>query len=317
MHPLHMPLTHFSESCRRLRVSFVFVAIAVILAGISVASGAPAAPASISQFDHVIVVVEENASYSDVVGGTSMPYLNSLISKYGLATSYYANTHPSIGNYFMMTTGTIVTNDDKFVSTVSVDNLVRQFLKDGKTWKSYAESIPSAGYLGGNRGLYLKRHNPFSYFSDVANDPSQAANIVPFSQFSRDLSSGLPNFSFIIPNAKNDAHDCPNGGSQCTEAEKLATADAWLKENIDPLVRSGAMANSLLVITFDEADPRDTTKGGGHIATVVISPKAKPSFQGSKPYQHQNLLRTIGDALHLSSVPGAGASAAPMREFFP
>ena len=53
---------------------------------------------------HVIVVVEENHDYSQVIGSSAMPYLNSLANQYGLATQYYANTHPSIGNYFMMTT---------------------------------------------------------------------------------------------------------------------------------------------------------------------------------------------------------------------
>ena len=46
---------------------------------------------------HVLVVVEENHSHASVIGNSSMPYLNSLASKYGLATQYYANTHPSIG----------------------------------------------------------------------------------------------------------------------------------------------------------------------------------------------------------------------------
>jgi len=43
---------------------------------------------------HVFVVMEENHSYSQVIGNSAMPYLNSLASKYGLATQYYANTHP-------------------------------------------------------------------------------------------------------------------------------------------------------------------------------------------------------------------------------
>ncbi len=56
----------------------------------------------------------ENADYNEVIGAGSMPYLNSLAQKYALATNYYANTHPSIGNYFMLTTGQILTNDDAF-----------------------------------------------------------------------------------------------------------------------------------------------------------------------------------------------------------
>src|SRR3989441_3998753 len=72
-----------------------------------------------------------------------MPYLNGLAQQYGLATQYYANTHPSIGNYFMMTVGTIITNDDSYGSVVTDDNVIRQLLAAGKTWKAYAEDLPS------------------------------------------------------------------------------------------------------------------------------------------------------------------------------
>jgi len=272
---------------------------------------------SVPQFSHVVVVVEENASYQDVIGSSAMPYLNSLASKYSLATSYYANVHPSIGNYFMMTTGTIPTNDDTFTGTVSVDNLVRQFQKDGKSWKSYAESLPSTGYLGGDSYPYLKRHVPFSYFSDVANSSSLAQNIVPFSSFASDVGSGsLPDFAFITPNAEDDAHDCPGGGSSCTLASRLTTADNWLKTKIAPLISSSAFSNTLLIITFDEADVSDVMHGGGHIATILISPKVKAGYQGSGMYQHENLERLIADALRLSAIPGAGSSAGTMSEFF-
>ena len=58
---------------------------------------------------HVFIVTEENHDYASVIGSSSMPYLNGLAQQYGLATQYYANTHPSIGNYFMMTVGDTVT----------------------------------------------------------------------------------------------------------------------------------------------------------------------------------------------------------------
>src|SRR5512146_615111 len=261
-----------------LPVTVVVFFFALACGGSSSMSGPstslPGSGNSVPQFSHVVVVVEENASYQDVIGSSAMPYLNSLASKYSLATSYYANAHPSIGNYFMMTTGTIPTNDDTFTGTVSVDNLLRQFQTDGKSWKSYAESLPSTGYLGGDAYPYLKRHVPFSYFSDVANSSALAQNIVPFSSFASDVSSGnLPNFSFVTPNAEDDAHDCPNGGSSCTLAIRLTAADNWLKANIGPLISSPAFANTLLVITFDEADISDISNGGGHIATILISPK--------------------------------------------
>src|SRR3984893_13663141 len=100
----------------------------------------PVPPGVVPQFGHVVLVVEENSSYSQVIGSADMPYLNSLATQFGLATQYFANTHPSIGNYFMLTTGQIVTNDDSFTSRVDVGNIVRELLASGKTWKSYAES---------------------------------------------------------------------------------------------------------------------------------------------------------------------------------
>src|ERR1700757_412735 len=146
----------------------------------------PAVPAS----SHVFLLVEENHSYSSVIGSSSMPYLNHLASRYGLETQYYANTHPSIGNYFMLTTGAIITNNDSMCSTISNDNIVRHLLTAGKTWKSYAESLPSVGYTGCGSGAYVKRHNPFAYFSDVANS-SEKNNLVPFTQFSKDRINGV------------------------------------------------------------------------------------------------------------------------------
>src|SRR5256885_15991078 len=80
--------------------------------GSSNTSSLPSSPDPSFTFGHVVLIVEENQSYSNVIGNASAPYLNSLASQYGLATEYYANTHPSIGNYFMLTTGKIETNDD-------------------------------------------------------------------------------------------------------------------------------------------------------------------------------------------------------------
>src|SRR5213075_2905071 len=93
-------------------------------------------------FGHVFIVLEENTNYTSVIGSSSMPYLNGLAQQYGLATQYYANTHPSIGNYFMMTVGKIITNDDSYSGVVSDDNIIRRLIAAGKTWKSYAEDLP-------------------------------------------------------------------------------------------------------------------------------------------------------------------------------
>jgi acid phosphatase len=246
-----------------------------------------------------------------------MPYLNSLASQYGLATNYYANAHPSIGNYFMLTTGQLVTTDDTFTGVVNADNLVRELIASGKTWKSYAESLPSVGYTGGDRYPYLERHNPFSYFSDVRNSSVQRQNLVPFTQFATDLgNSQLPVFSYIVPNAEHDAHDCPDGASNCTDSLKLSTADNWLKNNLGPLLSSPVFQkDGLLVIVFDEAATSDSSDGGGHVAMLVVGSAVKPAFQSSTLYQHQNTLRLLVNSTEAAAAPGSSATAGDMSEF--
>jgi hypothetical protein len=69
--------------------------------------------------------------YSQVIGNSSMPYLNSLARKYGFASSYYGDAHPSLPNYFMLTVGNTVTYSDSFTGTVSANNIVRQLLLAG------------------------------------------------------------------------------------------------------------------------------------------------------------------------------------------
>src|SRR6059058_4447450 len=143
-------------------------------------SGTGPPPPGGAQFTHVFLVTEENTDYADVIGNSSMPYLNGLMTKYGLATQYYANTHPSIGNYFELTCGQILTNDDSSSVIENVPNVVRSLVAAGKTWKAYAESLPSVGYLGGDTGQYARKHNTIALYSDVANDPNgQARNLVP------------------------------------------------------------------------------------------------------------------------------------------
>jgi phospholipase C len=276
------------------------------------------ATAQVPQSAHVVVVVEENHSYSQVIGNSSMPYLNSLANKYGLAVNYYGNTHPSIGNYFMLSTGKMITNDDRYTGTVTSNNLVRVALTSGVTWKSYAESLPWVGYTGGDRYPYSRHHNPFTYISEVVNSSSEKYNLVPFTRFAQDLANDtLPRFSFIIPNMHHNMHDCPTGMSSCTESQKAAAADYWLKTKIAPLLADSEFQKSgLLIITWDEGRKSDTAHGGGKVATVMIGPKVKRGYRSTKFYQEQNLLKTVVKALGGTSAPGAASTAAPMSDFF-
>jgi acid phosphatase len=263
---------------------------------------------------HVVMVMEENQTYSTVVGDTSnWPSLNSLIRNGALATKYYANVHPSIGNYFMLTTGQILTTNDNSTKVWNVDNIARRMLSAGVSFKIYAESIPYPGYLGGNTGLYLIRHQPFAMLSDIAGNQTVAdEHIVPFSQFATDLANGnLPAFSFIVPNIDDDAH---NGTPR--------QADSWLQTKVvSPLSNHSAFqpgGNGVLIVDFDEAADSDTTHGGGHVAAVFWGPAAKTGYTqtSSTVYQHQSMLRTVMQFLGLASPPAAASSAPAMTEFF-
>ncbi len=298
--------------------SAILVLFLVLLAqfGCGGSGGSPPPPQGFS-VTNVFVVVLENHSFSSVIGNTAMPYLNSLASSKAVAANYFANTHPSIGNYFMLTTGTIPTNDDNFSGTVSADNIVRELTASNKTWKGYFDSLPSVGYTGGDILPYVKHHNPFAYLTDVLDSSAQQANIVPATQLATDIASGqLPQFGFIVPNDYENGHQC-SPGIVCTDAVALGAADNWLHTNIDPLIKSAKFqASGLLFIVFDESVATDTAHGGGQVPVIVISPGARPAFQSTTFYQHQNLLKTVLTELGVNVAPGAAANASPMSDFF-
>lgn len=272
-------------------------------------------PATVPSSRTVFVVILENKNYADVVGSASMPYFNGLVAQGALATSYYADVHPSIGNYLMMTTGNIETTDDNFSGVISDDNLARELVTAGKSWKVYAESIPSVGYTGGDAVPYLRHHNPFSYFSDVQQTPSQAANMVPLSQLATDLSSGnLPNVAFVIPNAYDDGHSCAPSMT-CTTQQELVQTDNFLKGNLPAILSSSAFQGSgLMAVVWDESE-NDITNGGGKVAALFLGTNVKAGFQSTQTYQHQNLLRLICDSVG-AKAPGLGAAAKTIADIF-
>lgn len=299
-------------------------------------------PASVPTVQHVFVVVEENQSYDDVIGNPDMPYLNQLAAHGGLARQYYANTHPSINNYFYLTAGRKGTglpgfSADLFKGTVGGANVASILSSHGKTWKSYAEDLPSAGYVGDNQGLYAKRHNPFVYFKSVLGDkaPSgqnQRDQVVPFQKFTEDWRAGhLPEYSFIIPNLLNDAHTNPrtHKGAACRDPESLRQADHWLEQNLKPVVETESFRrDSLLIVVFDEAcdqgkkaDSHLTVNqshgGGGRIPVVLVG--AGIPVEGCVSdtlFHHESVLRLSLKALGIKEFPGSAASATDMDEFF-
>ncbi len=272
---------------------------------------------------HVYIVAEENRSYEEIVGSRNMPYLNSLLARGATATEFYANEHGSLENYFWVTAGQRITHDNSTTLTFNVDNIERHLLTNGMTFKSYAQSLPFAGFTGLFSGAYLKRHAPLIYFTDMA-DSSLIRNHDSTTVMAGDIANRtLPDFAFITPDGDHDMHNCA-----ATPAPCLQTADTWLKENIGPLLASPPFqpgGDGLLIIWADEADLGTDNRCsatvpsgcGGRILVAMIGPQVKAGFKSVTTYHHQSVLRTMLEALGTTAnFPGAAETAQDMAEFF-
>src|SRR5437762_4405140 len=272
----------------------------------------PPAPA-VPSFSHVFVIVMENHESGSIIGSSAAPYINGLANSYGLATNYYAASHPSLPNYLALTAGsTFGVASDCTTCYVSATNIADQVEASGRSWKAYMEDMPSPCYLGASAGNYAMKHNPFLYYTDIRNNAARcAAHVVPFTQLGVDMGSGqVPNFVWITPNMCNDTHDCP-----------VSTGDAWLGSVVPRIIASAAFRNGgLLVITWDEGSSNASCCGdawGGHVAALGISPKSIAGARSSIAENHYSLLRTVEDGFGLGHLGAAGwSSSVPMREYF-
>ena len=265
---------------------------------------------------HVVVVALENHSYSAVVGSSAMPYLNSLISEGALATNAFANVHNSIGDYFMVTTGALVSTNPGFAGTYGGANLARLLNAQGLTWKVYAQSLPSAGFLGSTSGAYVKWHNPFAYFTDVVGSAAQKARIVPMAQLAADTAANtLPNFSFIVPDNNHNGHNCPTSAA-CTDFDVKHSADLFLQQHLPALINTPEFqTDGVLIIWWDEGVTGDNANVGGHVELNFFGPHVKAGYRTARFGLHQAVLRTITDAMGLAA-PNGAASVAGFSDVF-
>ena len=260
---------------------------------------------------HVVLVVEENHRYHEVYPH-GMPWLVAMGNGYGFASNYHANVAGSALNYFWLSSGS---SEKEFgchgwgcEKPITSNNIFRILNQAARSWKIYAESLPSVGWINGDSGAYVKRHNPAVWYADIINNPSEQQKVVPFTEFSIDLAQDqLPNYSIVIPDINHDAHD-----------GTLLEADNWLQVNIGPLLDHPDFkvgGNGLLIVTFDECDAA-VGACPQEVYTAVIGPNVKRGTQSHTLYRHENTLRTILHQLNISVYPGAAEYATVMSDFF-
>ncbi|MFC1403938.1 MULTISPECIES: alkaline phosphatase family protein [Streptacidiphilus] len=247
---------------------------------------------------HVVVVMEENHSYSDIIGNSSAPYFNSLAGQGALLTSSYAVTHPSEPNYMALFAGSTfgLSSDACPVSEGTTANLGSELLAAGDTFKGYSEGLPSTGSTTCSSGKYARKHSPWINFSNVPT-----ADSLPFTSFPTSSSgyASLPTLSFVIPNLNDDMHD-----------GTIAAADTWLNSKMSAYATWAKANNSLLIVTWDEDDYTESNQ----VPTIIVGQSVKTGTY-DETVNHYNLLATLEQMYGLKAV-GNSASATAITDIW-
>jgi phosphatidylinositol-3-phosphatase len=263
-------------------------------------------PAGLPVYDHIVIVVEENKDYEEIIGNPDAPYINNVLKAEGANfTRMFGEEHYSQGNYFWLFSGDNQTVG--FVDQVpsekthprypfTTPNLGEQLTGKGLSFKGYAESLPEIGFRGQKQGLYARKHVPWISFANVPNGKTVATSSnLRFTDFPADASQyhTLPTVAFVIPNLDNDMHNGPIEKS-------IPAGDRWLKKNINPYYQWAKDHNSLLILTFDENDDKRAYRG---LTNPIVEPRDCVGANRDQEYciDLQNRIVTIFAGAHIKA----------------
>lgn len=234
-----------------------------------------------------------------------------------------------------------------------IPSIATQLTDAGRTWKGYMQDMDASpatrrttcrgpfhkNIPTGDPGSpktpddYRAKHNPFVYFHSVFDDLAYCdARDVPLTGFENDLKSieTTPNFSFIVPNQCDDAHDVPTCSDDSVGG--LSRADDFLRRYVPIIEASPAFQkDGLLIVTFDEGlssamccnepyppnmgSPNFATQvggwGGGQTGAIFISRFVKPGTVSPVSYNHYSYLRSIEDLFGLAHLGYAARADVP------
>jgi phospholipase C len=253
----------------------------------------------VPRLGRVAILVLENKGCEEVIGSPEAPYLNGLAATYSFASNHYALQRPSLPNYLGLTSGTTFgltrnCTDCSFPGRNVVDQLERAHI----SWKAYLESLPAPCFRGPEApNQYVKEHNPFMYYPNVASSPRRCGRVVPLDRLSRDIAAKrLPRFVWISPNNCHNSHNC-----------SIGEADLFLSRLVPRLLRSLG-PRGVLFLTYDEGNTREGCCGGaagGRVVMIVAGPAARRGVVSALEYDHYSILRTIEDGWRLPRLRGA------------
>ena len=275
------------------------------VAGMALAAGAAAAPwpAKAPVFDHIVIVVEENKHADQIDRNPNASFLNELAATGATFGRMFAEEHNSEGNYFWLFSGSnqgVGFKDVIPAQPFDTDNLGQRLMASGRSFKGYAEDLPSIGSTAHSAPAlcidcrYARKHVPWVSF---ANLPQATVNL-RFADFPTDFTT-LPTVAIVVPNLDNDMHD------GATLQRRIAAGDAWLRAKLKPYADWAKDHNSLLIVTFDESDDGDDALGltdpgsdiparRNRIFTVFAGAHIRPGrYDEGRGITHVNILRTI------------------------
>src|ERR1035441_4462408 len=103
---------------RSFTVRILALVLALLLPSLSILSARPALAlqeniplplpwaADLPVYDHIVIIVEENKDYEQIIGNKNASYINDVLRKEGaILTKCYAEEHHSEGNYFWLFSG--------------------------------------------------------------------------------------------------------------------------------------------------------------------------------------------------------------------
>ena len=253
--------------------------------------------------DHIVIIVDENKSFSSIVNNPNAPYINKLLSQGSYAANYAA---VSKNPYIALTSGSLTHIPNSCNPKIQkcqtlVANITDEIEASGRTWDMYAESMPKSCDFKDTK-KYTIRHNPFLFYPSIGGNTKQCRNqIVSYDEFLSDINSkALPNYSFISPNLCNDMHNC-----------NINTGDKWLSKNVPIILSSYAFTKqkSLLIITWDEGSKHDN-----RVLTIFLGPAAKQGYVSFTPYNHYSILKTVEAVWGLKPLTSNDGNALVMND---
>lgn len=266
-------------------------ALRCVFAALVFAAFARPAEAALPRPAHVVVVIDENQAFSNVIGNSAAPWLSALAASGAVFTDAHGVTHPSQPNYLALFAGFTNENGNGCPArgfSRRAPNLASELLAAKLTFAAFSESLPRAGFAGCSFGnAYARKHAPWTQFVNV---PPQAHQ--PFAQFP--AYDALPTVTFVVPNLADDMHDGP-----------VRAGDAWARTHLGPLVRWARTHDTLVVFTWDEG-----FDGANTVPTVFVGPMVKPG-RYTERIDHYRVLRTLEELYGLPPT-GHAAGVAPI-----